>query len=171
MDPIYNRAVERIRRQGRSSSDLAFNILSWLVKARRALTVEELRVGISVEPGRYELEELDLPDRSTLIDICASLVSIDEQSNTISLTHYTVKEYLLENPIIPADAADLSIAMACTTYLSFHTLVDPCVSHEAMGDRLYSHPFLSYAAHQLISHLSDCDENATIDMSSTSYSV
>lgn len=71
--------MESIRSQQSSSSDLAFSIFSWLVKARRTLTVEELREAVAIEQDQYELDELDLINRATLIDVCAGLVIIDDQ--------------------------------------------------------------------------------------------
>lgn len=82
--------MEKIYSQPKICADLASKILMWLVKAQRPLTVDELKVAVSVEPDRYELDDLDLPSRKTLLDVCASLVTIDEGSNTVRLTHYTV---------------------------------------------------------------------------------
>lgn len=107
-----------LRDQPGGCAELGLRILSWLVKAKRVLTVDELRTAVSVEPEWYELDELDLPDKATILDICAGLVTIDENSNTIRLAHYTVHEYLLENSIIPEDA-ELTLATVCTTFLSF----------------------------------------------------
>ncbi|RPB14017.1 hypothetical protein P167DRAFT_477962, partial [Morchella conica CCBAS932] len=94
LDPTYDRAMENLRGQAKCCEEMALKILLWLVKARRTLTVDEIRVAISIEDDRYELDELDLPDIATLLDICAGLVIIDEDTNTIRLAHYTVQEYL-----------------------------------------------------------------------------
>lgn len=160
LDPTYDRVMDTIRKQPKSCTDLALRILSWLVKARRTLTVEELREVVSVEPGQYELDKWSLPDRTTLLDVCAGLVTIDENSNTIRLAHYTVQEYLLRNRILPENA-DLIVATACTTYLSFDIFAqDDC----AFDDIVESHPFLKYAAGHLLVHLKACDHALTTDI-------
>lgn len=163
LNPTYERAMDTIRRQDESSADLALNILSWLVKARRTLTVEELQVALAVEQGYYELDELNLVDRMTLVDVCASLVVIDDMSNTIRLAHYTVQEYLVDKSIIPADA-DFRVAMCCTTYLSFDVFTHHCTSYDAMLERLQLYLFLDYAACHFKVHLQACEEDLTTDM-------
>lgn len=37
---------------------------------------------MAIEQDHYELDELNINDRTTLVDVCVSLVVIDEQSNT-----------------------------------------------------------------------------------------
>lgn len=55
LDPTYGRAMDILRKQHKSCADLALKILSWLVKARRTLTIDELQVAVSVQPELYEL--------------------------------------------------------------------------------------------------------------------
>ncbi|KAI5847264.1 hypothetical protein DFP73DRAFT_456106, partial [Morchella snyderi] len=94
LDPTYNRAIKTLNGQGESSKALAINILAWLLKARRPLTVDEIRTAARLEPGKHKLDELDLPGDETLLDVCAGLVMIDEVSRTIKFVHYTVQEYI-----------------------------------------------------------------------------
>lgn len=163
LDPTYDRAMENLYGQPKSCVELALKVLAWLVKARRTLTLEEIQAAVSVEPNRYELDELDLPDRTTLLDVCASLVTIDEDTNTIRLAHYTVQEYLVKKNV-PEDA-DLYLAMVCTTYLSFDAFKSgACRYYQDFKDRLDSHPLLPYAASQLDSHLKECAEDISTDM-------
>lgn len=157
LDFAYGRALENISSQPPSAKDLAFKSLSWLVRAKRPLTVEELRIAVSIEPNRYELDRLDLPAAETIIQVCAGLVTVD--GSTIRLAHYSVQEYLLGKDLIP-DSAKFDHAMACITYLSFENLTD---SPWAM-DRLWTHPFLDYAAHYIEFHLKECDERLSTDM-------
>lgn len=138
LDPIYNRAMRTLSNQSETCAELGLSILSWLVKARRTLTVEELLVAVSIEDGRYELDELDLPDKTTILDVCAGLVTIDENINTVRLAHYTVQEYLLNNSLIPEDA-DLKIATACITYVSFDIFAEgpgACTSNASLKTRM-----------------------------------
>lgn len=119
--PTYDRIIEGICGQS-SSTELAFNILCWLAKAKQTLTIEELQTAVAIEHNRYELSELDLADTLTLVDVCAGLVVFDEHTGTVRLAHYTVQEYLqLKTPTILLNA-EAKISMACITYLSFDSL-------------------------------------------------
>lgn len=162
LDLVYDRATENIYRQGGSYAGLAINILSWLVRARRALTVAELQTALSVKTGQYRLDEFDLPDKTILLGVCAGLVTVGEYSNTIRLAHYTVHDYLLANPIIAEENADLKLATACLTYLTFDSFNTGVCKSRISPQDCKPHSFLDYAAHYLSSHLRSCDENLTI---------
>jgi hypothetical protein len=167
LDPTYDRALGQLNRQSEECVKLGFKILSWLSKARRTLTVEELRIAILVEPGTYELDDLDLPDRMTLTDVCAGLVVIEENSNTIRFAHFTVLEWLVRKSIIP-EKANLDIAVACLTYLTFDAFSGgPCASKPgdsgSLQDRLQKHQLLEYVAGHAPFHISQCDEEFTTE--------
>lgn len=99
----------------------------------------------------------------TILDVCAGLVVVDEITNTVKLAHYTVQEYLIRNSVVPEDA-DLSLAMACITFLSFDVFAEgACTSNASLKTRLEDHPFLQYAAPQLPYHLADCNNDLTTD--------
>lgn len=120
LDLTYDRVMRSIDEKPESCKELAIKILSWLVHAQRTLTVKEVQTVVSIELYRYEIDEQDLPDRATLLETCAGLVTIDDHGtgDTIRLAHYTVQEYLHEKFIIHSDAA-FAIAMTCVTFLSF----------------------------------------------------
>lgn len=164
LDPIYDRVMQILQSQSANCVHLAFKILSWLVRAQRTLTVNEIRVAVSVEPGRYELEEIDLPDRTTLLDLCAGFVTIDEFNDTIRLAHPTVQEYLLRNSKIPENV-EFQLAMACTTFLSFEIFAQGASdSDNSLRTRRSLHPFLDYAAKYLPFHLQACKEDLPLQL-------
>ncbi|KAH8148232.1 uncharacterized protein LAJ45_07684 [Morchella importuna] len=115
LDPTYDRAIESIRSQP-ADFELAKSIFTWLVKAQRTLTVDEIQIAVSMEPDIRELEEDDLPSKKTLLDACAGLVVIDEKSGIVRLAHYTVQEYLLRVLLIPEEA-NLYIVTSSISFL------------------------------------------------------
>jgi ankyrin repeat protein len=152
LDPTYNRAIETLKKQSKSPRTLAINILSWLLKARRPMTVDEIRTAARLEPGKYQLDELDLPADETLLDVCAGLVMIDKESKTIKFVHYTVQEYILNNDIITGDT-ESKLAELCVTYLLFKIFEVPPKTEETTLARLESHPFLHYVASHISFHV------------------
>lgn len=143
--------------QQKSGVRLAFRIISWLIKAQRVLTVRELQLAVSVEEENIIFDEDSLPDRKTLLDVCASLVSIDETSDCVRFVHYTAQEFLTRNQLVPDDA-DLQMAIACTTFLSYDIFAKPWANKAALSR---SYPLLRYAAKELRYHLKQCDEPLT----------
>lgn len=161
LDPTYERIVNSIREQPHGNMELALSILSWIVKARRILRLNELQTAVSVEAETYELDELNLPDKDVILDICGGLVTVDESDN-VRFVHY-VQEYLVNNHIIPEDS-DLTTALTCITYLSFDVFADNYNEEPVSPYRLrLIYPFLGYASRYLYSHLRSCDKNSTAD--------
>jgi hypothetical protein len=173
LNPTYDRVIREINRQNKDVIDLALRVFSWLLKARRVLTVEEIKIAVSVQPGRYELDELDLPDRPTLLEVCGGLVTIDEDTDTVRFAHYTVQEYLVEKSI--AIDTGPNIAVVCGTYLCFDKLgmvhsIRPYRRwpyrhiNKTVAKEVYrSNPFLAYAAVYFRDHLHDCNEDQSAE--------
>jgi hypothetical protein len=56
-----------------------------------------------------------------MVSVCAGLVTVDKESDTIRFVHYTIQEYFEQTwrTFFPNDPAD--ITKTCVTYLSFDT--------------------------------------------------
>lgn len=54
LDHVYDRAIRNLRMQHRNPQALTVKVLPWIVhvRAQRLLSVEEIRFGVSVEPGQ-----------------------------------------------------------------------------------------------------------------------
>lgn len=158
MDPTYDRIFESLHRQSENCAAMAFRALTWVSKANRILCVRELQIAVSLEADTSKLEEVDIPDETTLTEICAGLIVIDRTNDSVRFAHSTVQEYLNRKKIIPKNA-DSMLATACAVYLSFTEFRQGPVSDFA--GRLNSHHFLDYAAQNLSFHLQSCAEILT----------
>lgn len=161
LDGIYNKTMDRISQQPARRAQLALKVLSWLVKAARTLTVDEIRVAVSIPVAEDapKLQEGDMPDSALLVEVCAGLAIIDENSNTIQLAHYSVQEYLAGNKVIP-ETRDFEPAIICIAYLSFAEPFQMDVSNKALST---THPLQDYAISYLEHHLQRCDEHISVD--------
>lgn len=115
----YDQAMARIEAQGEALRILAKKVLSWLVHAKRVLSVTELQCAVAIEPGTSELDGEFIPDKEILGSVCAGLVTFDTESRDIRLAHYTIKEYFDKEGRHWFQHAETDIARACLTYLSF----------------------------------------------------
>lgn len=146
-DVAYHAAMERISTQGKGSSDMAKKILAWILCAHRPLSTLELLYALAIEPGDKEIDEDNILDTEQLLTICAGLVTIDEQSDSVRFIHYTTQEYLQRNQSTWLPLANTEIARSCTAYLSIDgLLVGPCASEEDYKSRLKEFVLLEYAA-------------------------
>ena len=163
LECAYQEVKERIEGQMKGHRDLAKRVLLWLTYAQRSLKVVELRLGLGVRIGTTELNQEDLFPEKEMVSVCAGLVTVDEESQTISLVHYTTQEYLRKVLGSWFDDPQADIVRSCLTYLSFTAFADGlCSTDEEFETRLREHGFLDYAARYWGIHAHSC-QSASIE--------
>lgn len=130
-DVAYHATMERIFAQGEGPSRMARKILAWILCAYRPLNTLELLHALAIEPGDKEIDEDNILETEQVITICAGLVTIDEQSDSVRFIHYTTQDYLQRTQQTWLPLANTEIARSCTAYLSIDgLLLGPCVSEK-----------------------------------------
>jgi hypothetical protein len=146
-DVAYHATMERILAQGKGPSEKAKKILAWILCACRPLSTLELLHALAIEPGDTEIDEDNILGTEQLLDICAGLVTIDEQSDNVRFIHYTTQEYLQRNQETWLPDAKIEVARSCIAYLSIDCLaVGPCLSQVDYEHRAGEFLLLEYAA-------------------------
>jgi len=98
LDKAYDDVITRIQTQDEEDVRLAEQIITWLYYAIRPLTLQELRhalatrLAFETDPDATELDENFLPDDEVIVSVCAGIVALHLESNTVALVHYTTKE-------------------------------------------------------------------------------
>ncbi|KAJ7019718.1 ankyrin repeat-containing domain protein [Mycena alexandri] len=120
----YDDAMKRIGEQNEESRAIAHSTLTWVVNAKRPLTVLEIQTALAVEPGTKSLDEDNILDMEIILSVCAGLVIVDEQLLVVRLVHYTTQEYL--DSIQPQQFPDAhtQITRTLLTYLAFEKIMD-----------------------------------------------
>lgn len=67
--------------------------LAWISNALRPLKLDELKEALAVRPEDHELDEEAIPEEALIVSVSAGLITIDPESETIRLVHFTVEEY------------------------------------------------------------------------------
>jgi ankyrin repeat protein len=146
-DYAYKAAMTRIEGQVADQEELAKQVLSWITCAKRPLTILELRHALAVEVGESKLDDSNLPDIDDLINVCAGLVTVDQESGIIRLVHYTTQEYFQRTQSSWFPNAETNTTTICVTYLSFHDFEHGfCQTDSEFETRLQSNQFYRYAA-------------------------
>jgi hypothetical protein len=147
LDEAYKKAIERIQRQRGDLPRDALLIFSWIVNARRQITVPELRDALAVEIGKSALDEDNIPTVEHITKACAPLVVVDEESSIIRLVHYTTQEYFERTQNLWFPNAQRDITTTCVTYLSFDAFeAGFCPTDKEFKARLQQNPLYDYAA-------------------------
>lgn len=152
LNQSYERAIRTVQRQPQPKQNLALEVFSWLLAAKRTLTIMELSTAISVSPELTEVDELAIASHDMIIDVCGGFVTLDEASKNIRIAHATARDYLIKvlpELNLPAD----NVAIVLATYLTFSPFDAGWTgSQEAFNMRREKHVLLDYAAHYVSLH-------------------
>lgn len=137
----------RINQQRDNNRRWAQRVLAWVVHALRPLKPDELRHALAVRDGDSDIEEDNIPILSEVISLCAGLVVVNQDSNTVQLVHQTTYEYFSHYQTDWARTTRDIVASTCTTYLLFDTFkAGYCRSPSQFDLRVEKNPLYSYAA-------------------------
>ncbi|KAH8598185.1 ankyrin repeat-containing domain protein [Bisporella sp. PMI_857] len=139
--------MQRIEGQLPDEDELAKQVLSWIICAKRPLTTAELQHALAVEAGdsRFDIENLSQVE--DMVAVCAGLVTVDEESRIIRLVHYTTQQYFERTQQKWFPNAEADITRICVTYLSFDLFkIGFCHTDAQFEERLQVHKLYEYAA-------------------------
>ncbi|KAL2844157.1 hypothetical protein BJY01DRAFT_264054 [Aspergillus pseudoustus] len=161
---VYERTLRRIDDHPVKDQQMAHRILAWVLLAKRPLSCREFQHALSVRIGEDFDKDYFAGNLEDAVGLCAGLVVINHESDTVQLMHHTARNYFkaAATQLDWISYAGSTITAACVTYLSFSAFsAGPCPSDEALSARLQDFPFLAYAAQQWGSHLRESDVETT----------
>ncbi|KAF9233772.1 hypothetical protein BU15DRAFT_79797 [Melanogaster broomeanus] len=135
---------------------VARRALVWLVTTLRPLTLSQLAQALAINRDNSASDSTIMTMQETdLIEICGSLVSFNERTRIITLSHYSVKEYLTSDMVADktcfVHVARANFELATVSIYSIMLSIDkPYVD---LRDR---HDLSYYAMHSGLHHLANC---------------
>ncbi|KAG1886755.1 hypothetical protein F4604DRAFT_1917583 [Suillus subluteus] len=152
----YDRIIQAIKQRGPSDDQIARSCLLWLAGTFTPLTLDQLNEAMMIEVGQSNLNpDLGVTDPMDIVVVCGSLVTYNEKTGVIVLSHYSVKEYLISRPNnIFKSISDMHarICELLITYVLCDLADEICARLQAQWPRhdniavvSKDHPLLSYA--------------------------
>ncbi|KAJ7456174.1 hypothetical protein FB451DRAFT_1512596 [Mycena latifolia] len=149
LNATYESAMKRIEDQGDKNKQIAYSTLTWVVNAKRPLTVSEIQTALAVEPDSRELDEDNVMDINIILSVCAGLVIVDKESSVVRLVHYTTQEYLDSIQALQFPDAQIEITRTLLTFLAFDGYPDSSWKSGNLSPLVkYSQYCLAHAAGQ-----------------------
>ncbi|KAJ7889313.1 hypothetical protein B0H14DRAFT_2156280, partial [Mycena olivaceomarginata] len=111
--------MKRIEDQDKKDKNLAYTALTWVVNAKRPLSILELQTALAIEPDSKALNEDNMVSMDIILSVCAGLVIIDKKVSVVRLVHYTAQKYLDDIQPQKFPNAQTQITRTLLTYLSF----------------------------------------------------
>ena len=141
LDDAYSTTLDRIREQRGNRMKLGMEALMWISCSERPLKADELCHALAVEVGTTDLNVHNAPSIRTLLSCTLGLVTMDEQSSTVRLVHFTLQEYIAAHNLFITP--HLMMAEVCLTYLNFHSICEISTTLDTIPSIT---PFLHYAS-------------------------
>ncbi len=162
---MYARIMARIPKDNQGSAREA---MLWLSFAFRPLKLDELCESLAFNESYATVDPLDrLLDAHDLLRWCQGLITFDPGTSKITLSHSSVRTYLLSDQIKESPASSFSIneLMAkrllfrkCLTHMLFTDFAKGyCSSHHEWKMFSAQWPLLSYASQHWASHAHTLD--------------
>ena len=150
LDALYEQLLLTLNSNIKTKST-TWQLLKWLVCARRPLTLHEISSALRIKIDEKRLHTGNrMPDerlKETVLRYCGSLVAIHDSpigSSAVTLVHASLKDFLLNdrgnatyrNLTVDAGESHMMIAQACLTYLCYENInSDPCFMNGQEGER------------------------------------
>ena len=94
----YATTLDRMKAQKDGRSTLGMGALMWVSNSERPLHTSELCHALGVKIGSTDLDHENVPEIQTILRCSLGLVTVEASSSTVRLVHYTLREYLSNNP-------------------------------------------------------------------------
>ena len=114
----YATTIARMKAQKGGRSRLGMEALMWVSNSERPLHTSELCHALGVKIGSSDLDVENVPTIRTLLACSLGLLTIEASSSTVRLVHFSLQEYLSDNPSLFQSPHSM-IAEVCLTYLNF----------------------------------------------------
>ena len=141
-EETYKGMLGRIKAQGEEKAELGMAVLMWITHSRRPLRLDELLHALAARTESEDFNSDYINEESTILDCCQGLVTIEKDTSTIRLIHYSAQEYLGKHPCLFGKAHS-KMAEACLTYLNFRCVRTLSVVTSPNPQAL---PFLKYSS-------------------------
>lgn len=147
MTKAYDEAIARIGNQEEEDRSWAYKVLRWVSNAKRPLSPTELQHALAVRHGDRQINPKNFPNCADIVSLCAGLVSINRESNTIQLVHHTTGEYFDSNTLSWMVSAPMDLAASCLIHLAFAEFTSGMAPDDKdFEERVGRNKFLRYAA-------------------------
>ncbi|KAH7555126.1 hypothetical protein BM1_07787 [Bipolaris maydis] len=118
-DSVYEDAMLRIEGQLHDQRELAKEALAFLTCTKHHFSKLDLEMALGAESGNPDIDPDNFPDIYDVVTACAGLVTVNEESDTVGLAHYTTQEYLERTQQRWFPDAQALITDSCLSYLYF----------------------------------------------------
>ncbi|KAL8905161.1 MAG: hypothetical protein Q9171_006780 [Xanthocarpia ochracea] len=164
-EDFYSQSITRIR-DNSAQRERAMKVLSWVLRARRPVKLDEIIHAVAVLPDRSSATSyLDfVPPLEDLVDSYEGLVLINHESETVTFAYPIINEYLEKTSHILFDIdPEITISQACLTYLLFEEMKD-LTTRSIFENESFKYPLLDYSSTYWSTHVYGKLEQAYIEI-------
>ena len=120
----YKETLARIQAlKPKSRAERAMCVLLWTFLQfpthGELMSIKELQHALAVKVSDKEFDKDRIPSLKVILGNCLGLVTVDKETSTVRLVHYTLQEYFKKHESIIFPEGHQTMARICLTYLGF----------------------------------------------------
>ena len=153
LDSMYEETLSRILGLQNPRRLRTKQLLSYINTGTRQLTHAEMRIALSITPGKFVLDSEDFCHLESIVASCAGVVVVEPDSQLVRFVHATFQDFITRKGASLGLDAEFDLSALCLTYLQMSYFESgKCITDEAMLYRLNYYQFFQYAASSWHSH-------------------
>ncbi|TFK21678.1 ankyrin [Coprinopsis marcescibilis] len=156
VEAMYAATMRRVEDLGRYSVDVVKRALVWVLYTAESLGIDDLRHAIAVHSDSFAFSSTLLVDEDNLLSMCCGLITIESESRTVRLVHYTAREPLQSYIATTIFNPQEILSSTCVARLHQFNLHDYSTCNELVDSLLLAHPFLKYPFDHWVTHARLC---------------
>ncbi|KAL8940361.1 MAG: hypothetical protein Q9216_002852 [Gyalolechia sp. 2 TL-2023] len=125
LNVLYDDALLRIESQNQDYRELAEKALRWVAYTYQRLPVRALQEALAIDPDETDFDNDAMDSSASILDACAGLLTLDMESGTVRLVHYTAQDYFDKIQSTRFNNVHATIACDCVTYISYDCFQHP----------------------------------------------
>ncbi|KAF8452411.1 hypothetical protein L210DRAFT_3468299 [Boletus edulis BED1] len=159
----YDRMIDTIDKT-EFGPRIARRALLWLVLAPEPLKLSQLAEALTINGNEPSWDITNAPMRGNdILEICGSLIVYDKNNGIVTLSHYSVKEYLISDAVARS-AYFVHRPLGCLELASTSIYSVMLYAHTPHSAARFSDRFCFYAVRSGFKHLASCPPDRNKDL-------
>ena len=164
-DDAFESIIQHITETSTNGIKIVLPVLSWILHAKRVLTMGEIREAILFSEGTHP-DDIGDNDYTApeIIKTCESLIIHEISSGKVRFCHATVGEWLPNSTVWNRLPRPVDITKTCIKYFGSGVFDEPCTSEHSLRQRRERYVLSSYASQHWGDHARDVEREIEDDV-------
>lgn len=160
INEMYGLILRRLSNESFTRRSLARRVFRLICASMRPMTWPEMRFALSWDANQENFQKSKEPFKDTISELCCPLIEYQTETDTFCLVHFSVYEYLCENPVwwLSKDDTTQFFVQQSDAQHELAVMTLACIADDKVSQSVYldisCYPLVAYATTNWCHHLS-----------------